>query len=229
MSQFVARGQKTVGSKYFYMLTGHCNSIASVSDNSGTEVTTINYTPYGSPLIALASFIPDFGYAGYYLHQRSGLNLTRYRAYNPSLGRWICRDPAGPQGSNLHGYANNNPVCFTDPSGLTTQVCCSDFTRAEIRNLTDQIAVHAHLAVRNVSNRISTFMDLFIGGSENTIFGNRVDREFKFLVTRDVSLGRHPLNIHANYGAGPDITTDCPDIFWEITSIGAAPDHGQLK
>jgi uncharacterized protein RhaS with RHS repeats len=27
------------------------------------------------------------------MHPRSGLNLTLYRAYNPSIGRWLSRDP----------------------------------------------------------------------------------------------------------------------------------------
>ncbi|WP_157265667.1 RHS repeat-associated core domain-containing protein, partial [Thiobacillus thioparus] len=37
-------------------------------------------------------------------------------------GRFISRDPAGmPDGVNRYAYVNNNPVNFTDPSGLALQ------------------------------------------------------------------------------------------------------------
>jgi len=58
------------------------------------------------------------GYAGYYLHSRSGLNLTRTRAYSASLGRFISRDPIGEAGGvDLYAYVNNNPVNFSDRNG----------------------------------------------------------------------------------------------------------------
>jgi RHS repeat-associated protein len=60
----------------------------------------------------------DFQYAGYYTHQRSGLSLTRRRAYSPALGRWINRDPIGERGGvNLFNYVASNPISNIDPSG----------------------------------------------------------------------------------------------------------------
>lgn len=58
----------------------------------------------------------DFGYAGMYLHPRSGLNLTLFRQYAPQLGRWLSRDPLGS--INAYQYASNAPVSFVDPLGL---------------------------------------------------------------------------------------------------------------
>ena len=61
----------------------------------------------------------DFQYAGYYAHQPSGLNLTRYRAYDPNTARWLARDPAGEGwDSTLYSYTYNNPVGLSDPLGL---------------------------------------------------------------------------------------------------------------
>ena len=78
-----------------------------------------DYDPYGR-VTKIAETIPsDFQYAGYYLHARSGLNLTRTRQYSATLGRWINRDPIGESGGvNLFGYVGGKPICFVDPLGL---------------------------------------------------------------------------------------------------------------
>jgi RHS repeat-associated protein len=65
------------------------------------------------------SLFPDFAFTGHYYHARSGLYLAPYRAYNPTIGRWISRDPIGEQaGINLYVYVDNNPVDGVDPLGL---------------------------------------------------------------------------------------------------------------
>src|ERR1700738_1676589 len=52
-------------------------------------------------------------------HARSGLYLAPYRAYNPSIGRWLSRDPLGEKGGlNLYAYVGNDPVNRVDPFGL---------------------------------------------------------------------------------------------------------------
>jgi hypothetical protein len=41
-----------------------------------------------------------------------------YRYYNPTLGRWVSRDPAEEDGGlNLYGMCYNNPVNWFDPDG----------------------------------------------------------------------------------------------------------------
>ena len=49
----------------------------------------------------------------------SGLLYRRNRYYNPEQGRFIQEDPIGLAGGlNLYGYANGDPVNFSDPFGL---------------------------------------------------------------------------------------------------------------
>src|SRR5688572_16266204 len=58
-------------------------------------------------------------YAGYYVHSRSGLNLTRTRDYSANLGRFISRDPIEEEGGlNLYAYVDNDPINLIDPDGL---------------------------------------------------------------------------------------------------------------
>jgi RHS repeat-associated protein len=77
------------------------------------------YDPYGVALQGTAP-LTDFGYAGMFWHADSGLYLTQYRAYDPTLGRWLSRDPydegSDPQ-ANLYTYVGGNPVTLTDPTG----------------------------------------------------------------------------------------------------------------
>jgi uncharacterized protein RhaS with RHS repeats len=45
----------------------------------------------------------------------------QHRWYDPSLGRFISRDPAGLKGGiDLYIYCYNNPINYADPSGLLT-------------------------------------------------------------------------------------------------------------
>jgi RHS repeat-associated protein len=66
----------------------------------------------------------DFGFAGEQKDQETGLINLRARYYDPSLGRFLQRDPvpaAGtfPQALNRYSYAINNPIRVIDPTGLT--------------------------------------------------------------------------------------------------------------
>jgi len=50
-----------------------------------------------------------------------GLDNFGMRYYDPGLGRFLTRDPAGyPDGPNNYLYCNNNPINFIDPLGLQT-------------------------------------------------------------------------------------------------------------
>ena len=149
-AQFFSLGETISGTSYFYdpdllgltaasvrpfmqlsMIGGHPRvfnplahggSTREITNSSGVIQGQIAYDPFGRATQLQGSLSPDFQYAGYYLHSRSGLNLTRTRAYSAAFGRWIGRDPIGERGGlNLFGYVRNNPISWIDPMGLGIQ------------------------------------------------------------------------------------------------------------
>lgn len=122
-SRFFDSGQTISGTSYFYAKS-HPGSVTELTDGSGAVQAQYAFDPFGRSTKLQGSLDSDFQYAGYYMHQRSGLNLTVFRAYNSRMGRWISRDPVEEEmGSNLFAYVLNAPVAWTDSLGLAR--CCN--------------------------------------------------------------------------------------------------------
>jgi RHS repeat-associated protein len=78
-----------------------------------------SYDPYGNRTTVSGTLASDIGYAGYFYHGVSGLEFALYRAYDPTHGRWLNRDPIGEAGGvNLYAYVGGNPTGESDPLGL---------------------------------------------------------------------------------------------------------------
>jgi len=105
-----------------FVARDHLGSIREVTDQGGKVVGRYDYDPYGVATRVHGEGETTFGYAGYYWHEPTGLNLTWYRAYAPALGRWLSRDPIGFFGgdTNLYQYVLAHPINARDPSGLFT-------------------------------------------------------------------------------------------------------------
>ena len=115
-------------------------SIREMTDSSGNVVAEYGYDPYGRQTrIGGTGPDADFGYAGGYVHQPSGLVMMGARMYSPSLGRFINRDPIGENGGiNLYAYVMNNPIGDSDPSGLgRKEDCCN--AKSDVDRLTKEL------------------------------------------------------------------------------------------
>ena len=121
ISQFFSWGQINASTDYFYTLD-RLGSVRELTNSSSALQAVYAYDPYGRVSRVLETVPSDFGFAGYYLHARSGLNLTLRREYSSALGRWFSRDPANNsetnQGVNLYAYVQNSLMDLIDPLGM---------------------------------------------------------------------------------------------------------------
>ena len=115
-------GLKQDGQWYFYH-KDHLGSTILMTDSGGNVVGEWDYQAYGkhtfvSPPNTVAEG-NEFLYAGQQLDHSTGQYYMRARYYDPLYGRFLVRDPIRHEGgNNLYAYANNNPINFSDPSGL---------------------------------------------------------------------------------------------------------------
>ncbi len=157
--KFFERGQMNLTTKYFYD-KDHLGTVREMTDNSGVIQAQYAFDPFGRVTKLSEAVASDFGYAGYYSHSRSGLNLTRTRAYASTLGRFINRDPIEETGGvNLYSYVGNMPVSFIDGNG--TRGGLSDIISAGLKGvvagpsvITGALGISAEALIISINNWI---------------------------------------------------------------------------
>ena len=109
------------GVSYFYDsdLTG---SVAGLTNSAGSYVDTYDYLPFGQSLTSNVTVANPFQFQGDQMIQTDAPNLLGMgvREYSGAEGRFTSSDPLQIAGGsfNLYTYAYNQPLQFTDPSGL---------------------------------------------------------------------------------------------------------------
>ena len=106
-----------------YRLLDHEGSLVATTDSSGNVTGTDLLTPYGQ---AVSNSTSDFYlYTGLDQDAINGSDHAWYRNYSTAQSRWLRPDPYNgsydlynPQSFNRYNYVENNPLEFTDPSGL---------------------------------------------------------------------------------------------------------------
>jgi len=103
-------------------LTDAVGSTLALTDSTGTTQTSYTFEPFGNTTTTGSATTNSFAYTGREL-DATGLYYYRARYYNPTLQRLMSEDPVGfIGGSNLYRYADDNPIDFIDPFGLTVTV-----------------------------------------------------------------------------------------------------------
>jgi RHS repeat-associated protein len=123
-----------------YLTLDHLGSTDRITDAAGKVVAATSFGAFGTRRKATWSGIPTAsdlaqiaaatrdGFTGHEHIDNVELIHMNGRVYDPPLGRFISADPfvSRPhdgQGLNRYGYALNNPLAFTDPSGFDPVPC----------------------------------------------------------------------------------------------------------
>jgi RHS repeat-associated protein len=105
----------------YYYARDHLGSIHELTDSGGNIRARYSYDPFGRRTLLTGNVDGDFGFAGMFRADEASLNLTKFRAYDPGIGRWLSRDLLDnaeiAEGINLFAYVRNNPVNLTDVLG----------------------------------------------------------------------------------------------------------------
>lgn len=135
-------GQGTV-----WYLTDSLGSVRDLVNATGSLLNRITYDSFGNVLTQTNPTAGDrFLFAGREYDAQSKLYYNRARFYDPQLGRFISQDPIKFKGgdANLYRYVGNNPLSFTDPTGLTAIV--------EYSNIQKLKALEAYYLRRQIIN-----------------------------------------------------------------------------
>jgi RHS repeat-associated protein len=105
-------------SKFYH--TDALGSVRGITDSTQATTDTVRYDAFGNVASRTGSTPTPFLFAGGYQYQTdgdSGLMLLGHRYYDPSIGRFLSKDPA-KDGDNWYAYCENNPLSWVDPRGL---------------------------------------------------------------------------------------------------------------
>jgi RHS repeat-associated protein len=128
VDQQTANGNATGTAKTRYIHPDHLGSTNVVTDENGNVVQTLDFYPYGSTRISVATstnekrkFIGQFS-------DDSSLSYLNARYYDNYRGQFISEDPVflgtpkqqhlqDPQSLDSYSYSEDNPITNSDPSG----------------------------------------------------------------------------------------------------------------
>ena len=106
----------------YYTHSDHLGSSNIITDESGTVVNILEYSPFGEVSRNPGNYSTDKRFTGKIYDDSSALYYYGARYYDPEIGRFITADaviayPNDPQCFNRYSYARNNPIVYIDPSG----------------------------------------------------------------------------------------------------------------
>jgi RHS repeat-associated protein len=104
--------------KVLYLHHDQQGSTRMLTGSSGTVEATMSFDPYGNAAGSTGTATTPLGYDGQYTNSDTGLIYLRARSYDPGTAQFMSEDALSGLTSEPYGYANDNPLNLTDPSGL---------------------------------------------------------------------------------------------------------------
>lgn len=108
----------TAHSATYYFHNDHLGTPQVLTDVNQAVVWQGDYDPFGKVTETVATVEQNLRFPGQYLDRESGLHYNYFRTYDPTIGRYTQSDPIGLGGGiNTYGYAYQNAISYTDPTG----------------------------------------------------------------------------------------------------------------
>ena len=107
---------------HFCAYDGNGNIVALSAASDGSETARYEYGPFGEPIrVTCPAAAPSpFRFSAKRTENNTDLVLCEYRAYSPTLGRWLSRDPTEEEGGeNVYSFTINGPVNQLDVLGTS--------------------------------------------------------------------------------------------------------------
>lgn len=106
------------GSTRSYFHKDHLGSSTVMTNNSGAELESTEYMPFGSQRNHTGTDTSDYKFTDQELDAENGLYNYGARLYDPFIGRFISPDsivqaPYNPQSLNRYSYCLNNPLIYS--------------------------------------------------------------------------------------------------------------------
>jgi RHS repeat-associated protein len=111
-------GQETLS----YLHTDHLQTPRLATDGQRQVVWRWEGEAFGEAAPS-GSITVNLRFPGQYFDAETGLHYNWHRYYDPRVGRYITSDPIGLDGGlNTYSYVTNNPLRYTDPRGLASEL-----------------------------------------------------------------------------------------------------------
>jgi len=116
--------------KSYYVASDAMGNATAILDENGNVLERRSYEAFGEmtcmtpdgTTVAISPTEVDVGFQGQIRNVINGLYQMGYRWHNPTLGRWLNRDPIRLHGGiNLTIFCNNAPQINSDPTGLLVE------------------------------------------------------------------------------------------------------------
>lgn len=211
-----------------YFITDGLSSVRAVVNSSGTEVASFSHDEYGNQLSATGTS-PKTWVGGLGVHDDTAdtrLLYMRRRHYDPTIGRFLNRDPIGLSGGlNLYNYGANSPVNYVDPSGLNPAGAPDGpygFTQKEWTIIRD--AMHQVKRFDPAGGTGGFFRAGQVQGMWDTRPGRKAKTNVGWGGNRQVFLNRHELDgVDNYYEAIVDVTASLANELWHVRNGMEAP------
>ena len=160
------------GSVVHYYFSDHLGTHDLITDALGTmpPQKESDYFPYGGEIPISGSDPNHYKFTGKERDSESGLDNFGARHDASSLGRFMSADPVGghsenPQTLNRYAYVGNNPLIFTDPTGLDFYLKCP----TDQDNLKHGQTCHDGYEVDDKGNKVVVTSDSIRSGQNSAV------------------------------------------------------------